>query len=159
MEIQRIGTYEKAYVEILEIINHMGEEYKKKISPQLLRYFEENKDPNYIYQLDKNKSEGAQVFLMETIGLLSMLEYKYWAKDKEKEVLNNALMENEKKYQNHIRKKYDPNEIFTNKRTVITNIRDAVTENTDKNNKEMIEYKESIFNKIKKMLKNLIFFK
>lgn len=155
MEIQRTGSYAKAYVEILEIINYMGEEYKKKIPTKLLNYFEENKDSNYIYQLDKNKSDDVQIFSAETIGLLSMLEYKYWAKDAEKKVLNNALMENEKKYQNYIREKYNPNEVFKNKKTVATNISDNTSENIVKNNGEMIEYKESIFNKIKKWLKNL----
>lgn len=116
MELQKTDSYAKAYVEILEIINNMGEEYKKKIPSKLINFFEQNKDPNYYYQLKKSEKENIKIFSNETIGLLSMLEYKYWSKDNEKKILNDALKENEKKYQEKLRQKYNPDEIFKNKK-------------------------------------------
>lgn len=114
MELQKTDFYAKAYVEILEIINNMGEEYKKKIPPKLIKFFEQNKDPNYSYKSEKDK---IKTFSKETIGLLAMLESKYWANNNEKKILNNALMENEKKYQEKLRQKYNPDEIFKNRKT------------------------------------------
>lgn len=154
MELQKTLSYAKAYVEILEIINYMGEEYKKKIPTKLLNYFEENKDSNYVYQLEKHKDKDIQIFSTETIGLLSMIEYKYWTKDNEKELLTNALIENEKKYQGYINEKYNPDKIF-NKNSIKTNLSDDKSEDIVKNKGEMIEYKESFFHKIRNWFKNL----
>ena len=147
MELQKTDSYARAYVEILEIINHMGETYKKKIPSKLLNFFEENKDLDYIYQLDKTKDSEVKNFSEKTIGLLAMLESKYWAKDNEKELLNKALVENENKYQEELREKYNPDYLFKNKTSNTTEI----AENTV----DMVEYKESIFIKIKNWFKQI----
>lgn len=43
-----------------------------------------------------------------------MLEFKYWATDNEKKVLNDALKKNEIKYQEELREKYNPDNLFEN---------------------------------------------
>ena len=40
MEPQNTNSYAKAYTEILEIINYMGERYRSKTPPKLLKFFE-----------------------------------------------------------------------------------------------------------------------
>ena len=144
MELQKTDSYAKAYVEILEIINHMGEKYKKMIPSKLLKFFEENKDSNYYYDIDNSENDNMQIFSNETIGLLSMLESKYWANDNEKRILDNALIENEIKYQAELREKYNPNSLFENKVTKVETVENSVA---------MVEYKESIFTKIKNWFK------
>lgn len=149
MELQMTDSYARAYVEILEIINHMGEEYKRKIPSKLLDFFEENKDINYIYQLAKTTDKG--VFLDETIALLSMLESKYWSTAEEKVILENALKDNEIEYQKQLKEKYNPDNLFK-KQDRVKNTEEFIT-----NEVAMIEYKESIFkifiNKIKSIFK------
>lgn len=144
MELQKTDSYAKAYVEILEIINHMGENYKKMIPSKLLKFFEENKDSNYFYDLSKSKDDNMQIFSNETIGLLSMLESKYWAKDDEKKILNEALLENEKKYQEYLREKFNPDNLFRKKELEVETVENSVA---------MVEYKESILTKIKNWFK------
>ena len=53
MELQKTDSYARAYVEILEIINHMEEKYKKKIPYKLLDFFEKNKASDYNFQLNE----------------------------------------------------------------------------------------------------------
>lgn len=151
MESQMTDSYARAYAEILEIINHIGEDYKKKIPTKLLKFFEENKDMDYKYQLTKTTNNG--VFLDETIALLSMLESKYWATPEEKVILEKALKDNEMEYQNQLKEKYNPDFLFQKKKQVKNN-EEAMTQEV-----EMIEYKESILkrfiNKIKEIFSTI----
>jgi len=149
MKLQMTDSYARAYVEILEIINNMGEEYKRKIPPKLLNFFEENKDINYTYQLTKTSNNG--VFLNETIALLSMLEFKYWANPEEKVILDKALKDNEVEYQKELKEKYNPDNIFS-KQDRVKNTEEAMV-----NDCAITRYKESIvkkfINKIKSIFK------
>lgn len=146
MELQKTDSYAKAYVEILEIINHMGDQYRKMIPSKLLKFFEENKDSNYFYDLNESKDNNNPIFSNETIGLLSMLESKYWAKDNEKKILNDALIENENKYQKDLREKYNPDNIFKDKVAKAKPVENSIA---------IVEYKESIFTKIKNWFKRI----
>ena len=150
MESQMTDSYAKAYVQILEIIKHMGDEYINKIPKKLMDFFEENKDKNYTFKLEEPKENTEQIFSKETLGLLAMIESKYWATPEEKEILDKALAENEKKYQEEMREKYNPDNVFKNKETKVEKL--SETEKTTK----ITEYKESIFTKIKNWFKRTI---
>lgn len=112
MDLQITSTYAKAYVEILEIISYMGQAYKKKIPSKLLNFFEENKDFGYEYNLESLNLNSS--FMNETLIILALIEQKYWASNKEQEILGQALKENEKKYQEDLREKYNTNNLFKN---------------------------------------------
>ena len=137
-------TYAKAYVEILEIIKNMKQAYKDKIPAKLLEFFEENKDSSYNYSLSEIGKNQEKIFSQKTIELLAMLELKYLATNTEKELLKSALDENDKRYQMELRKKYNPDKLFQNKAS-----KTGITENTV----SVVEYKESIFVKIKNWFK------
>lgn len=47
MELSTKERYSRAYVQVLEIIKHMGKEYEEKIPKSYLDLFEKNKDKNY----------------------------------------------------------------------------------------------------------------
>lgn len=152
--MQKTSSYAKAYVEILEIINNMGEEYRNKVPEKLLNLFEEKKDPNYTFDLSKIQITDKKVFLDETIGLLSLLELKYWANDEEREFLTKALKENEIKYQKELREKYNPDDIFKNDKTQKADAKiDNIKE--EKENAQIVEHKETIFTKIKNWFKSV----
>ena len=108
-------TYAQAYVEILEIIRNMEQHYKDKIPAKLIEFFEENKDSNYQYNIDESIVNQNMAFSQKTIDLLAMLELKYLATETEKELLQDALNKNEIKYQEELREKYNPNNIFKEK--------------------------------------------
>ena len=75
-----------------------------------------------------------------------MLESKYWAKDNEKKILNKALMENEKKYQEYLREKFNPDHIFRKEEVEVEKVENFVA---------IVEYKDSIWTKIKKWVKRI----
>ncbi len=108
-------TYAQAYVEILEIINNMEQHYKDKIPVKLIEFFEENKDSNYQYNVDKINENQNMAFSQKTIDLLAMLQLKYLANEEEKELLKDTLDKNDIKYQTEMRRKYNPDNLFKNK--------------------------------------------
>ena len=141
MYVQKNDTYAKAYVEILEIIKHMEQKYRDKIPIKLLKFFEENKDSSYEYNLNEIKEKQNEIFSQKTIELLAMLELKYLANETEKELLKEALEENDKIYQAELREKYNPDTLFKNKVETL------------ENSIAMVEHKKSIFTKIKNWFK------
>ena len=141
MYVQKNDTYAKAYVEILEIIKHMEQKYRDKIPIKLLKFFEENKDSSYEYNLNEIKEKQNEIFSQKTIELLAMLELKYLATETEKELLKEALEENDKIYQAELREKYNTDTLFKNKVETL------------ENSIAMVEHKKSIFTKIKNWFK------
>ena len=113
-------TYARAYVEILEIINNMEQYYKDKIPVKLIKFFEENKDINYQYNIDKINENQNMTFSQKTIDLLAMLQLKYLANEDEKKILKDALKKNEIKYETEMRRKYNSDNLFKNKNLNIT---------------------------------------
>ena len=73
-----------------------------------------------------------QNLLPTTKELLTVLYRDYMCDDIEKKKLNEILNENEIKYQNYMREKYNPDNIFKNREKT-------------KENAEIIAYKESFF--------------
>lgn len=137
-------TYAQAYVEILEIIRNMEQHYKEKIPEKLIEFFEENKDSNYKYNIDESNENPNMAFSQKTIDLLAMIELKYLATDTEKELLKDALDKNDIKYQTELRNKYNPDNLFKSKETKIETVENSVS---------MVEYKESVFTRIKNWFK------
>jgi hypothetical protein len=139
-----------AYVEVLGILALLDEEQKNRIPKKLKEFFENNKNQDYQVNIDSNIPLEEQNLLQETVDILAMLKLNYWCtNEKEKEGLLNLLNENEKKYQEELRKKYNPNNLFKDKeskRVIYTNEELSI-----------VKYKESIFTRIKDWLKRILF--
>lgn len=139
-----------AYVEVLGILDLLDEEQKNRIPKKLKEFFENNKKQDYQVNIDSNIPLEEQNLLQETVDILAMLKLNYWCtNEKEKEGLLNLLNENEKKYQEELRKKYNPNNLFKDKeskRVIYTNEELSI-----------VKYKESIFKRIKDWLKRILF--
>ena len=139
-----------AYVEVLGILDLLDEEQKNRIPKKLKEFFENNKNQDYQVNIDSNIPLEEQNLLQETVDILAMLKLNYWCtNEKEKEGLLNLLNENEKKYEEELRKKYNPNNLFKDKeskRVIYTNEELSI-----------VKYKESIFKRIKDWLKRILF--
>lgn len=138
-------AYSRAYVEILEIIKCMEPKYRERIPVKLLRFFEENKDKNYKYDLNAIRESGGEVFSQETINLLAMLELKYLADETEKKVLKEALEEN--------------NKIKKDETIINNNLENLFKSKTEplKVSVSIVDKKDNIFNKIKKWFKQIFY--
>ena len=144
------NNYEKAYTEILEILKYLPKEEYERIPKEKILFFEENCDKNYEFKFDINKSLDEQEFLRETNAIIVVLFRDYFATDIQKEKLQKILLENERKYQEELREKYNPDDIFKKKQVDVKK----------EENVQMVEYKEPILRRIvNKILEILGFIK
>lgn len=106
------NTYSKAYTEVLEIINNFSEEEFKKIPQKEIDFYNKNKDANYNFKIDINKDLASQNISRETYAILVSLYRDYFATEKQKQILNNLLQQNQQKLEQEKIKKYNPDIIF-----------------------------------------------
>ena len=151
MYTQVKDSYANAYVEILEIIKNMDKKSREKIPMSLISFFEENKDDSYEFELDVNKNE---IFSSKTIDLLTLIEVKYLTTGKDRELLEKALIENDKRNEQEAREKYNLNNLFeSNKKITRKEVEQPeVYENVENS---VVVKKDSIFIKIVDWFKNI----
>ena len=69
--------FKKAYVELLEIINHLPHEQKILIPEKLISEIEKQKDNIYVFKYDFSKTLLEQNLMTETKSLLLQIYIKY----------------------------------------------------------------------------------
>ena len=150
------NVYYNAYTEIYEILSYMPINYIKKLPIELLNLFEQNRNKEYKYCIDIEKKINEQEMLIETKSILAVLYRDYWATPEKKEI----ILQNEKNerdlYQNELRQKYNPDNIFKNSNQSQNIIQDD--DSKDKtliNHVAIVEHEESILKKIINKIKNI----
>lgn len=142
----------KAYSEVDAILKLMEQKYIEKIPQNLREIFENRKDKNYTPKIDVNKSLLEQKLLNKTLSILAILNLNYWCEDeKEKQKLLQIYAKNDRIKEEEARERYNPDNIFKNRKKVITN-------EVKIEEKQMIEYKKQnlfkkVFNKIMKFFR------
>ena len=134
--------------EIYCLLNYFPKIYVDKIPPKLFNLISNFSNSKYFIDVDTEKPLEEQNISEETKNMLIVFKYNYWSNEEEKQEIIKQLDENEKKYQEELREKYNPDNLFKNKDIEAEIIEQSVA---------MVEYKESIFrriiNKIKRILK------
>lgn len=96
----------KAYSEVCSLINLLDDDYRNKIPVKLIKFFEKEKLFTYIPDINPDIPLEEQDLQQNTIDILAMLKLHYWCSNKnEKEKLLKLLNDNERKYQDELRKK------------------------------------------------------
>ena len=140
----------QAYSEVDTFLEMVSPEEREKIPQKLRDIFREEKDNSYKKIINADIPIIEQNLKEETLSIIALLNLQYWCEaESEKERLRNIYSENERKYQDEIREKYNPDNLFKSKTSNIE------TEQID--NVSMIEYKESIFVKIINKIKELFY--
>lgn len=137
------NTYAKAYTEVLEILKYLPKEEYNKIPRNKIEFYDKHKDKDYIFRFDETKPLNEQYISREANAVVVTLFRDYFASETQKEKLENILKNNYIKQQEELQIKYNTNDIFKNKQN---------NENIPKN--ELIVYKENIFLRIIKRIKN-----
>ena len=166
-----------AYAELLEVLSYMDEEYTNKIPKKLMALFKENALSTYEKHIDINKSLEEQNISRKTTALIAVLTVQYWCENEnQKQELLNIFNENERKYQEEIREKYNPDNIFDNSKNidsatkedneVITNesIEESISQekaSSSENSGLLMDYSsfpwyKKVFTKVKTVLFNFI---
>lgn len=140
----------QAYSEVDEFLGLVTEEEKNQIPKKLRNFFREERDINYHKNIDPSIPIKEQNLKEETLSIIALLMLQYWYKDEDKKQrLLEILDENERKYQEELREKYNPDDLF-NKDNKIK--KDSVA-NQDTS---IIEYKDE--NSFKKLLNKIMKF-
>lgn len=138
------------YSEVYSFINIISEEDRNKIPNKLIKMIEEERNKEYTPSYNFDIPIEEQVISDEAIAMIALIHLNYWCEDdEERKVLNEFFDENETNYQEELREKYNPDNIFKNKKN---NEEQPVAK---EESVAMIEYKETIFTKIKEWFKNL----
>ncbi len=134
-----------AYAEIDSFIELLPRAEKEKIPSKLKQYFKDEKDKETPKKLSMDIPIEKQNLQEETWNLIAMIYLKYLCEDEEeKKELEQIYDENEKKYREEMKEKYNPEKIFKEreKQQVIQNLPIKVQ-------------KESIIQKIIKFINKL----
>ncbi len=141
----------QAYSEIDEFLDLLSPERRNKIPQKLQQLFKNEKDKNYIKGINPNVSIKEQALKEETLSIIALLNLQYWCDNAaEKERLEKIYSDNEKKYQDMLQEKYNPDNIFKNKQS------QNLVENDEEISLVPIKEKNFIlklFDKIKNMFK------
>ena len=142
-------TYAKAYKEVLVILEHLPKEEYRKIPTEEIRFYQENCDKEYKFELQKEIPLEKQDILKKTNAILVSIFRDYFATEIQKKKLNNILENNFKEVERERLSKYNPDNIFKNK----------ISDNTKvgSNQVSLIEYKkENFLMKILSKIKNIL---
>ena len=142
----------KVFSEVDAFLDIIDEKYKNKIPIKLRNLFTENKDTNYNPVYHANIPIEKQNIKKETIAMLGLLHLNYWCEtEDEKNELRNIFLDNQKKYEEKINKKYNLDDLFKN-----------VSENKSKEDTEkieepnyMVEYNKPFYVKIMNFFRKL----
>ena len=104
--------YSQSAVEVLEILEHTKKEYVDKIPRAFIEFLKKNSSKTYNSKLDYTKPISDLKLKPKTEALLGLIYMKYWAEGKDKEEFEKRIKDNEKKYQENIRAKYNPDNLF-----------------------------------------------
>lgn len=78
MDINYNNKY--AYAEVWEILNWLGDDYKRKVPKNMLRLFKDERKFGYRPEIDFRKPLGDQV-RQETKNIIAYLNYSCWIED------------------------------------------------------------------------------
>ena len=133
-----------AYSEINEIINMLEDEDKNKVPENIRNFFKEEKNNDYIPQIDPSKPLIEQNLKRETIILLTILNLNYWCENEdEKQKWWNELEKNQKESE-ELKEKYKLENLFKKKNDI----------GTLKEELQIVKYKKQ--NIIQKVLEKIL---
>mgnify|MGYP004506114309 FL=1 len=147
-----INAYKRAYTEVIEIIKYFPNEEYAKIPLEKINYYKENMDKDYNFQINPNIELEKQNISKEANAILVTLFNDYFATDRQKEILNNLLKQNQQKLEKQKQEKYNPSNLFMQSKTQQQN-----TVTLQKNNSEssLVEIKEKFFTNFINFIKNI----
>ena len=144
--------YSNSLYQITEILKFMAPNLKARIPKKFISYFENNKSQEYNWAIDKSLPLEKQDLLPTTKELLTVLYKDFICDDMERVNLEKVLNINEINYQEGLREKYNPDNIFKDRQ------KSAEYVKSQSQATEIATHKESFFSKFINKIK-LIFHK
>ena len=103
----------ETYSEVYQILNLLGNEYINKLPKSLFNMLEEKRDINYNPKYTDDIPLNKQNIKKETISIIALLHLNYWCENESEQIeLKQLFKNNEDKYQEEVRNKYNVDNIF-----------------------------------------------
>ena len=132
-----------AYSEVDAILDLLDREYTERVPVKIREFIKENKDTEYISNIDPNNSLADQDLRKETVSFLTLLQLNYWCEnEEEKQEILRELVNTDKIREEELREKYNPDNIFKDRN------------NNQSQTVAIVEYKEPSL--IRKILDRII---
>lgn len=145
-------NYSKAYTEVLEMIKHLPENEYNKIPKEKIEFLERNKDNKYKFVINPQIELEKQNISIEANSIIVTIFRDYFATDLQKEKLKIILEQNENNYQEQLREKYNPDNLFENRK------KECMNPYVEKNTSLLVvKREENFFKKLINYVKKLIF--
>ena len=142
----------KAYAEVDVILSLMENTYVEKIPKSMIELFKKEKLQGYKPNINPKIPLDEQNLQKKTYAILAMLNLNYWCEnEKEKQKLLALYSENDKKREEELRKKYNPDNLFN-----VKELHEVKLEDEIQNNTSLIKYEEKSL--IKRIINNIIIF-
>lgn len=132
-------SYRQAFTEVLEVLKHTNKSIVEKIPEKFIVFLKENKDNEYIANIDFSKTNWEDEVKQETQAILALIYRDYIVSPDKKIELIREEQDEQTRIENEIRERYNPDNILKNKQE------DIVIENT---NLQVEIKKETIFEKL-----------
>ena len=144
-------NFPNAYKEVDTILKYVEDDDLKLIPQEFIDAIESNMNKNHEFEYNINLEFEQQNILRETKAIFAYIFLNYWA-DKEqvkeiKEQFRKDIEQNEKEKS----KIYNTSNLFKNKKEATADV-----DETKVNQTLLVEYKESVFTKLKKFIKSFL---
>lgn len=139
--------YSNSLYQVSEILKYLKPNLEARIPLKYKSYFENNKSKEFEWNIDKSIPLEKQDLLPTAKEILTFLYMNCICDEEEKMSLQKTLNENEIQYQNELKEKYNPDNIFKNKQVNTT------AEIVKEKDVSIAEYKESLITRIIKKIK------
>ena len=142
----------QAFSEVKCILDFLPINYREKLPKKLLNIIDSVYDEKFKININPNIELKNQNFKENTKNIIAVLKYNYWCKDdEEKNELARMFKQNEDKYQENVREKYNSDNIFKNR---INTSKNSIIEENECT--AIVEVKDKSFlRKVFEKIKNL----
>ena len=106
--------FAEASAEINEILKYMPSEEIEKIPSKLREFFREVASKDYVTNINPDLPLDEQQIKEKTKDIIALIYRNYWCSEEERKELDQKLIENDKKFEEELREKYNPDNIFKN---------------------------------------------
>ena len=142
-------NYACAYKEVIEVLKYTKREDVNKIPKSRILLWRINMNKDYDFKIDTTKILEEQNLSKEAKAIIANIFKKYWATDYQKERIEAKEKYDIEQMEKEKYKKYNPDDIFKNRKQNIQ--QEEVASETV----SMVEYKEPLFKRILNKIKNI----
>ena len=106
--------FAEASAEINEILKYLPKEEVEKIPSKLREFFKEVSSKDYVTNINPNMPLDKQQIKEKTKDIIALIYRNYWCSEEERKELDQKLIENDRNFEEELREKYNPDNIFKN---------------------------------------------